>query len=115
MNNIINNFTIGDCIQIFILVALVWYSIETRQLRKWQKRQAQLTILELDMKRVETVATQRFNPAPYGEDFPMIIRKIYELGKFNPKTLYSRGFHKPLTFFAKTLEWIKKLFKKINK
>ena len=29
--------------------AIVWYSWETRELRKWQKRQAQLSVIHMEM------------------------------------------------------------------
>ncbi len=115
MIEIIKNFTIADYIQISILLALLWYSLETRQLKKWQKKLTQLQILQIDMERVKNQASGCGNPTPYGEDFPIIIRKIYELGKFNPKVLYSRGFHHPITRFDKIKHWIinlKSSFKK---
>lgn len=95
-----------DYIQIAILIALVWYSLETHGLRKWQKKLTQLQILQLDMQRIKTQADNiHTNPTPYGESFPIIIRKIYELGKFDPKVLYSRAFHYPLTLFQKISKW----------
>lgn len=104
INRIMNMFSLNtaDYIQIAIFCALLWYSIESHFLRKWQKKQVQLTILDLDMRRVKAHAeTPQFNLSPYGEDFPIIVRKIYELGKFDPKILYSRAFHQPLSFMQK--------------
>ena len=112
MFDFIINLTIADGIQIFIFVILFWYSWETRQLRKWQKKQAQLTILSLDMQRVKSSSENHFNPTPYGEKFPLIIRKIYELGEFDPKVLYSRAFHQPLSFLGKASQKLKAPFKK---
>lgn len=112
MLDFIKNLSVADYIQISIFVVLFWYSWETRQLRKWQKRQAQLTILDLDMQRVRHSSVSGGNPTPYGEKFPIIIRKIYELGKFDPKVLYSPAFHNPLSFSQKVLQKIKALFKK---
>ena len=112
MIGFIDKLTMADIIQILIFVALFWYSLETRLLRKWQKKQVQLTILNLDMQRVKSTTEQRGNPTPYGEKFPIIIRKIYELGKFNPKVLYSRAFHQPISFGQKSAARIKSLFKR---
>jgi hypothetical protein len=111
MYEFIINLSIADCIQILIFCALFWYSWETRQLRKWQKRQVQLTILDLDMQRVRSAYENRGNPTPYGEKFPIIIRKIYELGKFNPKVLYCNGFHSPLNLTQKIAQKIKIILK----
>lgn len=110
--DIIEQLRIADYIQIAIFFALLWYSWETHQLREWQKKQAQLTLLGLDMQRVKNHSENRGNPTPYGEAFPMIIRKIYEQGKFNPKVLYSPAFHQPLTFWDKTKGWFKNKFSK---
>jgi len=112
MFNFLNKLSIADYIQISIFITLFWYSWETRQLRKWQKKQAQLTILGLDMQRVKTHSEGRINPAPYGEKFPIIIRKIYELGEFDPKIMYSPMFHQPLNIYQKSVIKIKALLKK---
>jgi len=112
MLHLLKNLTVADYIQISIFVVLFWYSWETHQLRKWQKRQAQLTVLDLDMQRVRHGATSRTNPTPYGEPFPIIIRKIYERGEFDPKVLYSRAYHQPLSSTQKVLQKLKVLFKK---
>jgi hypothetical protein len=64
------------------------------------------------MQRVKGSAENHFNPTPYGEDFPIIIRKIYEIGEFDPKVLYSRAFHRPLNFSQKVLLKLKSLFKR---
>ncbi|HBX16162.1 MAG TPA: hypothetical protein DEF57_02555 [Candidatus Magasanikbacteria bacterium] len=112
MINFLENLTVADYIQISIFVVLFWYSWETHQLRKWQKRQAQLTVLDLDMQRVRHGATSRTNPTPYSEPLPLIIRNIYERGKFDPKILYSRAYHQPLSFTQKVLQKLVNLFKK---
>lgn len=36
----------------FTLIAILWYSWETRELRKWQRRQAQLSVIHMEMNRV---------------------------------------------------------------
>ena len=36
----------------FTLAAIIWYSWETRELRKWQKRQAQLSLIHMEMNRI---------------------------------------------------------------
>lgn len=97
----------ADYIQIAIFIALVWYSIETHLLRMWQKKQAQITLLSLDMQRVKNGAETCSNPTPYGKPFPTIVREIYELGKFDPKILYSQAFHQPISLKQRTILWIK--------
>ena len=111
MLTIIKKLGIADYIQIFIFINLFWYSWETRQLRKWQKRQVQLSILEMDMQRVQNTHNQG-NPTPYAEPFPFIIRKIYETGNFDPKILYSKVFHQPLTWNSRLRNKIISFFKK---
>lgn len=108
----IARLNIADYIQIAIFIALVWYSIETHLLRKWQKKQAQITLLSLDMQRVKNGAETRSNPTPYGKPFPIIVREIYELGKFDSKTLYSRAFHYPISLKQKIILWTRNKFSK---
>lgn len=107
MLSIIKNLSVGDYIQFAILIALLWYSRETYLLRKWQKKQVQLTLLNLDMQRVKNQADLQGNPTPYGKDFPIIMREIYELGKFDLKILYSRAFHRPISTRQKFILWLK--------
>jgi len=105
------NLHVPDYIQIIIALAIIWYSIETHFLRKWQKKQVQLSILDMDIQRIRNQQELRGNVTPYRESFPMIIRDIYERGKFDVKILYSKNWHKPIGFKQK----IKNIFKKNNK
>lgn len=107
--NFLKNFSVPDFIQICIFIALLWYSWETSQLRKWQKKQAQLTVLGLDMQRIRNHHDTGSNPTPYGEEISVIVRKIYELGKFDAKVLYANK--EPLTFFGKKMKKVKNFIK----
>lgn len=106
----IKEFKIADWIQICILFAIGWYSWETHLLKKWQKKQVQLTILGLEMQRKKNF--KEGHAFDTGGLFPQIIRKIYELGKFDPKEFYSPAHHYPLTFFKKIFGKIKNYFGK---
>lgn len=103
ITNFITELKIPDFIQLAILVGLIWYSIETHFLRKWQKKQLQLAILSLDMQRIRDSIELPGNTTPYGEKFPIIIRKIYELGKFDLKFLYCEGFRGPISVSQKIM------------
>ncbi len=108
--NFLVNLNTADYIQISILIALVWYSWETHQLKKWQKKQIQLSILELEMKRKRDMSEGHSFSMKSGV-FPSIIRNIYELGKFDPKELYSPAFHQPLTRLGKLIKKLKNIKK----
>ena len=103
----------SDWILLFTFFAIVWYSWETRQLRKWQQKQVQLSIVDLDMQRVRSNAEGRGNPTPYGEAFPIIMRKIYDSGNFDPKVLYSPTYHQPLTLTGRIRGRINSLWKRV--
>lgn len=107
--NFFKNFTIADTIQFSIFIALIWYSWETHRLKKWQKKQVLLTILELEMQRKKNL--KEGCAFDTGGLFPKIIREIYELGKFDPKELYSPAHHQPLTLRKKILEKVTKFLK----
>jgi hypothetical protein len=113
MLKFIKQLKIADWIQILILFAIAWYSWETHLLKKWQKKQVQLTILGLEMQRKKNL--KEGHAFDTGGLFPNIIRKIYELGKFDPKELYSPAHHYPLTFLKKIFEKIAKIFRKNNR
>ena len=108
------NLNASDKILFVTFLAILWYSWETRQLRKWQIKQVQLTLLDLHLSRQiadEDHHSRRF--FPFGEDYVRNLREIMELGKFDAKTLFSSSFHYPLTRRAKVREFIKKTWGKI--
>ncbi len=78
------------------LVVIIWYTIETKKLREWQTKQVQLTILNLEFNRVYENAKQPHIRIPFSEDWPIIVRKIYEKGELDTKTFYSKSYHKDL-------------------
>lgn len=99
MNTIIfeNTVSVADIILFITFLAILWYSLETRWLRQWQTRQVQATLLMLDMQRVIHHAEHPSIRMPYKESFPIIMRKIYELGEFDIKDLYSSTYHGSIT------------------
>lgn len=111
-SKIISQLEISDYIQITILAALVWYSIETHLLRSWQKKQVQLSVFDIELERIRKTAESNGLRIPSVRDFPIILRKIYEIGEFNLKELYSPAYHQPLSLGQKIYIFIKN---KINK
>mgnify|MGYP001604482525 CR=1 len=96
------NFDRSDLILLMTFLAIVWYSWETRQLRKWQKKQAQLTLLSLHTQRqVASAEHHGRNFLPSGEDYARTVREIMEQGKFDPKLLFTPAFRDPITVGAK--------------
>ncbi len=97
----IKQLTIADWIQIFILCALIWYSIETHLLRKEQKRLTYLNILQLYFDR-------RGPNAITSSNYPNWIRRIIKYGSFNVDELYVKG---PKLFRYK---WMEKIYYKLR-
>lgn len=86
---IVKNFTISDWIQITLVLVVTWYSVETYRLRKEQKKAVYLQLLDMEMRNKNGGYKSRVN-------YPLIVREIIELGKFDVKKLYSPAYHKPL-------------------
>ncbi len=107
ISELIPQFNIADYIQIAILFALIWYSIETRLLRIWQKKQLQAFLFAMELERRRENNRSHGLRAPNINEFPIILRKIYETGKFDLKELYSPAHHKPLLLRHKIWKWIK--------
>ena len=106
----------GDWILLITFLAIVWYSVEPHLLRKWQKRQAQLTLLTMHLQR--QIASQEYHGHrffPFGEDYVKAIRGIMELGKFDARTLFSPAFHYPIKKREKIWVFIRGLRDRIVK
>ena len=75
------------------LAAIIWSSYETRELRKWQIKNVQMSIINLqtNIKIAQQKSLNEGNPvSPYvTNNFGETIRKIYEEGKLDLKDIYS--------------------------
>lgn len=89
------------------LVAIYWYSYETKQLRKWQTKTVQMSILELqtNIKIAQQKSLTENNPvSPYiTREFGETIRKVYEEGKLDLKDIYSLS--PTSSWLSKILNW----------
>lgn len=93
--NFFKAFNRSDWILFVTLVAIIWYSWETHFLRKWQKKQAQATLVNLVMQ-------ASINHEKLGNLhtlYPKPIREIYELGKLDLRDFFSDK--RPLTVIDK--------------
>lgn len=100
--------SISDWILLFTLLAIIWYSIETHLLRKWQKKITQLSIVDLEV-RIK-IAQQEALRNGHGQsprvtsNYPETIRKIYQESKLDLEDLYS---------FPERQNWLKRIFSKL--
>ena len=99
----INKWTNGDVVLIITLIVVLWYSKETQVLREEQrmsnkiakelmqeqKKLVYLQTLEMEMKDKDSGYKLRIK-------YPLIVRRIIEKGEFDPKELYSKGWHQKL-------------------
>lgn len=99
-------FSRSDWILFLTFVVLFWYSVETHLLRQWQKKQVQLSLFNAEVYRF----VNHGNLGGLSFKFPMILRKIYELGKLDLRELYSDK--QPIRRWDKFLEWLKRKFNK---
>ena len=81
--------TLSDWILLLTFFAIVWYSWETRQLRKWQRLQALLSIFFEQTKDWDSGMKVRTK-------YPLKIREIVETNKYDPKWAYSKNWHQPV-------------------
>jgi len=92
------------------LLAILWYSHETKKLRQWQTKSVQMSILDLqtNIKIAQQESLRKLNPvSPYvTKDFGETIRKIYEEGKLDLRDIYSLP--------VKNKSCWHKIFKKVN-
>jgi hypothetical protein len=72
------------------LGAIVWYSWEIRELRKWQKRQAQLSVIHMEMNRVigEHANGPERSPGVLLRRWEIAQRKIIQGEDINMKDLF---------------------------
>lgn len=102
--SIIKNLTMSDWIQIILVIVVIWYSVETYRLRKEQKKAVYLQLLDMEMRDKNGGYKSRVN-------YPLMVREIIELGKFDVKKLYSPAYHQPLKISDKIRQWIEARFK----
>jgi len=101
-------FSGTDWILFFTFIVLFWYSVETHFLRKWQKKQVQLSIFNAEVQRF----MNHGNLGGLSFRFPLILRKIYELGKLDLRELYSDK--QPIKLRDKFFTWIKIKLSKLD-
>ncbi len=88
----LREFSVSDWILFLTFLAIIWYSWETRKLREWQKRNLQMSILDLAV-RIK-IAGQESLRAGHGQtayvtkNFPETLRKIYEEGRLDLQDFY---------------------------
>lgn len=101
---------ITEFILFMTLLAIIWYSLETRWLRKWQKRSVQMSILELitDINKwnKESLRTGFGHTAYPTSNLGETLRKIYEDGELDLSDIY-KWSQKKIGVWEK----LKKLFK----
>lgn len=95
-----------DWILFFTLIVLSWYSLETHFLRRWQKKQVQLSILNAEIDRFKNHS----NLGGLSFKIPVILRKIYELEKLDLRELYIDK--NPLKRRDKISAWFKKVLQR---
>lgn len=93
----------SDWILVATFLAIVWYTLETRQLRKWQKLQTLLSVFFEQTKDWDSAMKAR-------TQYPNKFREIVETGRYDPKWAYSPAYHHPITWKGKLLQKIKSLF-----
>jgi len=92
----------SDWILLLTFLAIVWYSIETHFLRKWQKKQAQAALVNLVMQ----ASINHDKLGNLHSLYPKPLRKIYELGKLDLRDFFADK--QPLTFIDKLRSKLKK-------
>lgn len=105
--SVVKNLTRSDWIQIALVIVVIWYSIETYRLRKEQKKAVYLQLLDMEMRDKSGGYKSRVN-------YPLMVREIIELGKFDVKKLYSPAYHQPLKTLDKIRKWLKAKSRSIN-
>lgn len=93
--NFFKAFSGSDWILSASLVVIIWYSWETHLLRKWQKKQAQATLVNLVMQ----ASINHDKLGNLHSLYPRPIREIYELGKLDLRDFFSDK--RPLKFTDK--------------
>jgi hypothetical protein len=97
--------SLADTIQIGIFCALIFYTWETRKLRKWQQKQVQLTILNMELDR-------RGNDALIPSYYPKVVLEIYRDGCFDPNEMFTSIHRLPPRNWTRVEKWLKSIFKK---
>ncbi len=99
MNNIwqwFGSFSKSDLILLATFCAIVWYTIETHRLRKWQQKNVQILILDL-RQRILMHQNEMFNKNAQvdrninNEEIANIMNDILKYGKFDIQKLYAPG------------------------
>ena len=112
----ISQLHLADYIQIAILVAIVWYSYETFKLRKWQQKNVQISILDLQQ-RIHMHKDENFHKGVQtnqnigNKEIINMMNDILEHGKFNLRKIYVQGFiqeDSKKNFLIRFLKWFKK-------
>jgi hypothetical protein len=75
----------SDKILLLTLLVIAWNSLETHLLRKWQKKQVQASLFQIEIDRF------RNHPTLGGLSFriPDILKRIYKQSRFNIDVLYA--------------------------
>lgn len=105
--DIINNLTIADVIQVIIAIVLIWYSIETHQLKIEQRKALYLNLLNMEMKDKGGDYKSRVG-------YPLMVREIVEYGRFDAKKLYSSNFHQKIYRYRIVGKIIENIKAKLN-
>lgn len=105
--SLVRNLTKSDWIQIALVIVVMWYSIETYRLRREQKKAVYLQLLDMEMRDKNGGYKARVK-------YPLMVREIIELGKFDVKKLYSPAYHQPLKILDKIRKWLKTKGRRTN-
>ncbi len=87
--NFIMRMNLSDWILFITFLAILWYSWETRKLRKLQQKQVLLSVFYEQTKDWDGGMKVR-------TEYPLKFREIVETGKYDPKWAYSSGWHQPV-------------------
>lgn len=98
----------SDWILFFTLLAVIWYSYETRRLRKWQKLQVLLTIF---FKQTDDWDSGMKSRTRFPEQLQCIIRD----GKYDPRWAYSPARRIAYSKFEQFLNFWEKVESKFKK
>ncbi len=98
----VNGLSASDWILLVTFLAIVWYSWETRQLRRWQKLQVLLTIFFEQTEDWDSGMRVRTK-------YPSKLQEIVLKHKYDPKWAYSTNWHLK-SFKEKCIEKIKKIW-----
>lgn len=78
--------TISDLILLVTLGAIVWYTLETRKLRKWQQLHTMLTVFFEQTKDWDSGMKVRTK-------YPFKLQEIVKNNEYDPSWAYSKGWH----------------------